>query len=50
MPRTENPQLVSVGRQVLGLAFWLMLSFLTAYIGAVASLNAPTFYAQLKKT
>jgi len=47
MPRTENPQLVSVGRQVLGLAFWLMLSFLTAYIGAVASLNAPTFYAQL---
>ena len=47
MSRTQSPSLVSAGHQIAGLAFWLVLSFLTAYIGAVASFNAPTFYGQL---
>src|SRR6478752_7455218 len=37
----------SVSRQVLGLAGWLALTFMTAAIGAVASANAGAFYAQL---
>lgn len=35
------------GRQISGLIRWLALSFLAALIGAVASIDAKTFYAQL---
>lgn len=34
-------------RQALGLAGWLLASFVTGGIGAIASVNAVTFYAQL---
>lgn len=34
-------------RQILGLLGWLLLAFVAAAIGAVASINASTFYAQL---
>jgi len=37
----------SVSHQVLGLAGWLVLTFMTAAIGAAASANAGAFYAQL---
>ena len=37
----------SVTRQALGLAAWLGLAFLTAALGALASLDAAAFYAQL---
>ncbi|WP_370520532.1 TspO/MBR family protein [Thioalkalivibrio sp. XN279] len=33
--------------QALGLAFWLVLAYITAAIGAIASVNAPEFYGQL---
>ena len=42
-----NPPIPSPVRQILGLVAWLVTSFLTAFIGAVASINAPTFYGQL---
>lgn len=35
--------------QTIGLAGWLLLCFAAAAIGAVASADAPTFYAQLSK-
>jgi translocator protein len=38
---------VSASRQVVGLLAWLLLSFATAAIGAVASSEAGAFYAQL---
>lgn len=47
MPRNQHPPVVSAGRQILGLVFWLALSFVTGYIGGVASFSAPTFYGQL---
>jgi tryptophan-rich sensory protein len=34
-------------RQALGLVAWLALCVLTAFIGAVASVEAPSFYGQL---
>ena len=37
----------STGKQILGLAGWLLVSFATAAIGAVASVEAKTFYSQL---
>lgn len=33
--------------QALGLGFWLALAYVTAGIGAIASVNAPEFYGQL---
>lgn len=35
--------------EALGLAGWLVLTFVAAAIGAVASMDAPAFYAQLDK-
>lgn len=40
---------VSVSRQAIGLVVWLLLTFATAAIGAVASANAGAFYAQLTR-
>ncbi len=34
-------------KQIIGLAGWLLLSFLAAAIGAIASVQAATFYQQL---
>jgi tryptophan-rich sensory protein len=39
----------SASIQAIGLAGWLLLCFAAAAIGAVASADAPTFYAQLSK-
>jgi translocator protein len=39
----------SVSTQVLGLAGWLLAAFAAAAVGAVASVDAPQFYAQLRK-
>ncbi len=39
----------SVSSQVLGLLGWLLLAFAAAALGAIASVDAATFYAQLKK-
>jgi tryptophan-rich sensory protein len=36
-------------KQLIGLAGWLLLCFATAGIGAVASADAPAFYARLSK-
>ena len=36
-------------KQVIGLAGWLALSFVTAAIGAVASIQASSFYLQLAR-
>lgn len=35
--------------QVIGLAGWLALTFVVAAVGAIASMDAPAFYAQLDK-
>ncbi len=40
---------VSVSRQAIGLLAWLVLTFVAAAIGAVASANAGAFYAQLTR-
>ena len=37
----------SPSAQALGLVFWLVLAYITAAIGAIASINAPEFYGQL---
>lgn len=37
----------SVSQQLLGLAFWLFITFVAAAIGAAASVNAGPFYASL---
>ena len=42
------PQL-SIRRQFLGLVAWLALSFSAAGLGAVASIHAASFYAQLAR-
>ena len=47
MTQGLNPPDLSLPRQALGLAAWLAVCFLTAFIGAMASINAPTFYGQL---
>jgi tryptophan-rich sensory protein len=49
MPMTpdHNPPIPSTGRQILSLVALLALCFLTAFLGAVASINAPSFYGQL---
>ncbi|MFO7763434.1 MAG: TspO/MBR family protein [Wenzhouxiangellaceae bacterium] len=47
MTQVQNPPILSPVRQAVGLLAWLALSFLTAWIGAVASISAPTFYGQL---
>ena len=39
----------SVLAQVLGLAGWLALTFVAAGIGAIASIDAATFYSQLDR-
>jgi translocator protein len=36
-------------RQILGLASWVLLAFATAAIGAIASIDAQTFYAELTR-
>ncbi len=38
-----------ISHQVLGLLGWLLLVFATAAVGAIASINAQAFYAQLAK-
>ena len=38
---------LSIQRQVVGLAGWLIVSFVAAAIGAAASIQASPFYAQL---
>ena len=38
-----------VSRQAAGLLGWLALAFVTAAVGAVASVNASTFYAELNR-
>lgn len=40
---------MKIRTQVLGLVGWLLLTFLAAALGAVASADAPSFYAQLNK-
>jgi tryptophan-rich sensory protein len=40
---------MSTQRQLIGLAGWLVVSFSAAFIGAVASLNAASFYGQLAR-
>lgn len=47
MTQGLNPQIPSPARQALGLVVLLVLCFLTAFLGAVASINAPAFYGQL---
>ncbi|MDH4041196.1 MAG: tryptophan-rich sensory protein [Gammaproteobacteria bacterium] len=37
----------SVSKQVLGLAAWLAVTFIAAAVGAIASVNAGSFYTQL---
>lgn len=37
------------GRQLLGLAAWLGISYLAAAVGAIASIDAGAFYAQLAR-
>jgi translocator protein len=39
----------SMTRQILGLAGWLLLSFVAAAIGGLASAPAGTFYQQLSR-
>ncbi|MFC3194018.1 TspO/MBR family protein [Marinicella sediminis] len=39
----------SVGQQSLGLAGWLLLCFAASFIGALASFQAPSMYAQLSQ-
>ncbi len=39
----------SMARQVVGLAGWLILAFAAASIGAIASLNAGSFYGELQR-
>jgi tryptophan-rich sensory protein len=41
------PRSLPSSRQWLGLAGWLALAFATAAVGAVASVSAKTFYAEL---
>lgn len=38
-----------VGRQLAGLLVWLVITFITAAIGAVASVEAGSFYLQLER-
>ena len=38
-----------LSRQLLGLAGWLLLAFAAAALGAIASIDAPSFYAKLNK-
>ncbi len=44
---TASP--LSVSRQFIGLLGWLLLTFATAAIGSVASIQAAEFYAQLTR-
>lgn len=37
----------SPAAQALGLVSWLVLAYITAAVGAIASVNAPEFYGQL---
>lgn len=39
----------SKGQQLIGLIAWLLLAFAAAALGAIASANAGTFYAELKR-
>jgi translocator protein len=45
----EGMRHVSTQRQLMGLAGWLLVSFATATIGAIASVEAKTFYGQLAR-
>jgi translocator protein len=40
---------ISSSRQVIGLVGWLVLTFIAAAIGAIASADASTFYSQLTR-
>lgn len=44
-----NPKRFTVSRQIIGLIGWILLVFGTAAIGALASVNAGTFYEQLNR-
>lgn len=46
---TDHIHPVSVSKQALDLVGWLLLTFLAGAIGAVASINAASFYAQLSR-
>jgi translocator protein len=39
----------SVSSQIIGLLGWLLIAFATAAVGAIASVDAASFYAQLNK-
>ena len=39
----------SLSSQLVGLVGWLLVAFLAAAVGAIASVNAADFYAQLNK-
>jgi benzodiazapine receptor len=45
----QSAPVTSLTRQVLGFVGWLALTFATAAIGAVASVSAGTFYAELTR-
>jgi len=40
---------MSIQRQLIGLVGWVLVSFVAASIGAIASLNAASFYGQLTR-
>jgi tryptophan-rich sensory protein len=40
---------IPISREILGLAGWLLLTFVAAAIGALGSASAPDFYAQLSR-
>lgn len=39
--------ILTTGQRYLGLAFWFVLCYTASFIGAIASINAKSFYAQL---
>jgi len=39
----------SLSSQIIGLLGWLLIAFATAAVGAIASIDAASFYAQLNK-
>lgn len=49
MPTPKEPSVFPATnfRQIRGLVFWLAIAFAAAAIGAVASINASTYYAHL---
>ena len=48
-PLMSRPQPLSVSLQAVGLVGWLLLTFATATVGAIASVSAGAFYAELTR-